>query len=148
MVICSISDLNANSSHQASCWWSCSPFQPCVGQQSCPQRPLTALWSRPKAGEVGMEKNEIDSVFISDQDCLQLTEWLQSVWHNALNFGWVVWDQILISFNYTQVNLYLLCNVLFLEFWLICYLSTEPEAQSSAPPPAPFSPQPSLWLLA
>ncbi len=34
-------------SHQASCWWSCSPFQPCVGLQFCPWCPLTALWSCP-----------------------------------------------------------------------------------------------------
>ncbi len=34
-------------SHQAANWWSCSPFQPCVGLQSCPWHPWTALWSWP-----------------------------------------------------------------------------------------------------
>ncbi len=33
------------SSHQAAWRWSCSPFQPCVGLQSCPWHPWTALWS-------------------------------------------------------------------------------------------------------
>ncbi len=34
-------------SHQAAWRWSCSPFQPCVGPQSCPWHPWTALWSWP-----------------------------------------------------------------------------------------------------
>ncbi len=35
------------SSHRAAWRWSCSPFQPCVGLQSCPWHPWTALWSQP-----------------------------------------------------------------------------------------------------
>ncbi len=34
-------------SYQAAWRWSCSPFQPCVGLQSCPWHPWTALWSWP-----------------------------------------------------------------------------------------------------
>ncbi len=33
--------------HQAAWRWSCSPFQLCVGLQSCPWHPWTALWSWP-----------------------------------------------------------------------------------------------------
>ncbi len=32
-------------SHQAAWWWSYSPFQPCIGLQSCPCHPWTARWS-------------------------------------------------------------------------------------------------------
>ncbi len=35
-------------SYQAAWRWSCSPFQPCVGLQSCPWHPWTALWSWPR----------------------------------------------------------------------------------------------------
>ncbi len=34
-------------SHQDAWRWSCSLFQPCVGLQSCPWHPWTALWSWP-----------------------------------------------------------------------------------------------------
>ncbi len=34
-------------SHQAAWRWSCSPFQPCVGLQSCPWHPWAVLWSWP-----------------------------------------------------------------------------------------------------
>lgn len=60
--ICSISDLNTNSCHLLTKLDSGGLV---VLSALCTSTmPLTALWSRPNAGEVGMEKNEIDSVFI------------------------------------------------------------------------------------
>ncbi len=51
--------------HQAAWRWSCSPFQPCVGLQTCPWHPWTALWSLAM-----VESLESDWLIASVEKCL------------------------------------------------------------------------------